>query len=148
MIGRISLAACDALIARSAAHKPLIDAMRQYGLRLVPVMRGQPVASLRDIGPHPWVAIVGDDLDFSLGPSAFNTKGARRLARAARGVIVYSGAAEKGIYGAAVGVAVLTGGGTLIVETQIPHHAAWHDAVRAWAPRVPYLDVSPIGGRA
>jgi hypothetical protein len=148
MIGRLSSADCDRLIARSAAHQPLIEAMRQRGLRLVPVMRGEPVASLKDIGPHPWVAIVGDDLARSVGPSAFNAKGARRLARASKGIVVYSGAAERRIYATACLVALMTRGGVLMVETQVPHHAAWYEAVRAWAPDVPLLDVSPIAGVA
>jgi len=95
----------------------------------------------------PWVALVGDDRDRSQGPGAFNRPGLRRLARAASGVIVYSGAAEERVYLIAAGIAML-GGRVLMVETQIPHHAAWHSAVQGWAPKTPYLDVSPIGGRA
>ena len=122
-------------------------AMRDFGLRLVPVTRGKPVAALKEIGPYPWLAVVGDDLDRSCGPAAFNTKGARRLARAAKGIVVYSGAAEYRIYATAC-AASLVAGSVFMVETQVPHHAAWYDAVRAWAPDVPYLDVSPIEGRA
>src|SRR3954468_2462855 len=135
----------DRLLAVSPAHHPIFEAMR-LGVLFLPIKAGAAVADPQAIR-DPWIAIVGDDLERSRGPGAFDIPGLRRLARAASGLIRYSGAADARIYGVAAAIALLSGR-VLIVETQIPHHAAWYDAVTRWAPRVPFLDVSPIEGRA
>ena len=77
----------------------------------------------------------------SLGPDAF--PGTRKLIEAAHFICVASGAPVPGMYEAAAFRAAL-GCRVLIVETQVPHHAAWARRVKRYAPRAYYLDLCPI----
>lgn len=124
--------------------RPIYAAMRDgIGLALVRQRSGPfPPPKTR-----PFVAIIGDDTDRSLGPAGFHRKSIRRLAAASRGIVVMSCELLPDVYATAAGAAGL-GTSTLIIETRSEHEAEWLALVQAAAPAANLLICTVAAGTA
>jgi hypothetical protein len=146
-VRRLTPAGAVRLCIASLAHAPLVEAMRA-GVAILWIWPDQRFAPpLQEVIGRPWIAIVGDDDEISHGPRAYDRNGLRRLAALAKGIAVYSGAAEARFYGLFAATAVL-GANVLVIETQLTHHAEWSAFLREAAPNATFLHILPRGGSA
>ncbi len=126
---------------------PLYEAARDFGCLLAMVPQGA-----RRFDPpgadRPVIAVIGDDLDQALGPSAFDEKSLRRLLRGVRLAAVIGCEPLPQIYAEAARHAVLLRKNVVIVETRAEFEIAWVNLIKSVAPDAAFLLGSVEGGNA
>lgn len=142
----IPLSKLENLSRTGHAHlRPIYAAMRSGGVGLILVR--QRIGQFPPPKKRPFVAIVGDDTDRSLGPADFHRKSIRRLAAITHGVVVMSCELVPSVYATTAAVARL-GVSTLIVETRPEHEGEWLDFVKEAAPTANLLICTVAAGTA
>ncbi len=126
---------------------PLYEAARDFGCLLAMVPQG--------VGPfdapgddRPVIAVIGDDLEEALGPSAFDEQSLHRLLRGVRLAAVVACEPLPEIYESAAHHAVLLRKNVVIVETRPEQEIAWVNLIRSIAPDAAFLLGSVKGGEA
>ena len=90
-------------------------------------------------GP-PTIAVIGDDMDTSLGPYAFHRKSLRRLVKAAHCAVIMVGLSVDA-YHQAASWAVLKRQHVVIVETRSAHEMIWVNYLRDLNPNLAVMVV-------
>jgi hypothetical protein len=118
-------------------------AIRSGNLTFVIVPQGSRYRSLPDnVTNRPLLFVLGDDMDTSRGPGAFDTKTLRRAFSGASRVVVHAAKAEPAHYAAAV-EAAQRHGKCVVVETQPAHESAWLAIAAKFAPGAGVLVITP-----
>ena len=146
-VGAVPRSRLDFAVEHGRHLAPLYEAARDFGCLLAMVPQG--------VGPfdapgadRPVIAVIGDDLDEALGPSAFDEQSLRRLLRGVRLAAVVACEPLPGIYAEAARHAVLLRKNVVIVETQPEHEIAWFNLIKLIAPDAAFLLGSVKGGTA
>ena len=126
---------------------PIIRAVRDDGIGLLMIPQGGGRFD-RPPACRPWVAIIGDDLDRSLGPGGFHKVSIRKLLKRAHGCSIVSSAAMPNVYAAAAAMAGTCRRNTVLIETTPLHELPWIEMVQRARPRLPILCCSVRGGTA
>jgi hypothetical protein len=122
-------------------------AIRAGRLTFVVVPQGSRYRSLPDNATNrPLLLVLGDDMDTSRGPGAFDTKTLRRALGSAGHVTVYAAGAEARHYATAV-AAAQRHGKAVIVECQPHTESAWLAAAGRFAPGAGVLAITPNSAR-
>jgi hypothetical protein len=111
---------------------PVLDAVMSFGCGHL--MIAQRCGHFDVPTEHPVIAIVGDDLDESLGPTGFHIHSIERLVRGAAADMIVSSAATDEVYGASASVAVIGRHNVIIIETRLEQGSRWLDFVNAANP--------------
>ena len=134
----------DALEARASVHAPhlsgILQMVRHCGVQLliIPQLRhamSQAVANAK----RPFIALVGDDAERSVGPDFFDRPSLDRFIGMADAAAVISSAARADVYNAVGSMAVLLARNVLIVETSLEQEIAWTKAIQRVSPCLPTI---------
>jgi hypothetical protein len=126
---------------------PLYEAAHDFGCLLAMVPQGAgPFDAPGD--DRPVIAVIGDDLDQALGPSAFDEQSLRYLLKGVRLAAIVSCDPLPEIYASAARHAVLLRKNVVIVETQPEHEIAWFNLIKSIAPDTAFVLGSVKGGTA
>lgn len=143
----IPLARLENLSRTGHVHlRPIYVAMRSDRVGLV--MIRQRVERFPPPKKRPFVAIVGDDTDRSLGVAGFHRKSIRRLAAITPSIVVIGCELIPSVYAAAAAAAAQARISTLIIETRDEHEGEWIDLVREAAPSANLLICTAVAGSA
>jgi hypothetical protein len=142
----------DTIIARSskAPHLlPIYRAVRDYGLRLMIVSQThEPFLGAMDEMGAPFIALIADDTDRTVGPGHFHQDSLRRLASAIDSAAVVASAPPVEAYAAMTMMPVLFGASTVIVETRPEQEIPWVEFLRDVQPNLPLILATVHGGHA
>jgi len=142
----VSPARLEHLASYGAVHlRPVYAVMRSSGTALLLIQ--QRLGRFDMPTRSGWVALVLDDTDRALGPSAFHSKSMRRLIQAATHIAIIASDIVPGVYATAAGVAAM-GLRCLIIETLPEYEAAWLHLVEREAPRTKPLLCTVAEGTA
>src|SRR5262245_3834948 len=101
-----------------------------------------------DLPPSgPWLAVIGDDLDRSWGPSGYDQKSLRRLVQHVGCAAVVAAEPLPEAYAAVAAVVMTSGRPGLIVETRMRHEIEWLAFIRE-NNQIPLINVTMATGQA
>lgn len=110
---------------------PLVDLL-EFGVAMLVL----PAGKFRYDAPKQcnWIAIIGDDLLVSEGPSAFHIRSMRALLAKASAVFIMCGRPVHEAYAAAADICE-AGACVVVIETQISEELSWVKFVQRHAPK-------------
>ncbi len=112
---------------------PLFGVVRDFGVRLMIVP--QKVGSIEPPRTElPVICLIGDDLDVSLGPSAFDRRFLKSFVRTCGTAVVVSCEPIVKAYACAATEAALRRHNVILVETRLQHEVAWVSLLRRINP--------------
>ena len=143
----------DALIASGvpkAPHLlPLLLAVRNDGIGLMVLEQsGEPFMNVLTAAKGPFIALIGDDTDRTVGPGFYHQPSLRRLISLIGGAAVVSSTPPVEAYTAMACATTILRVNTVIVETRIEQEIPWITALRGVQPNLPMIVATVHGGRA
>jgi hypothetical protein len=119
---------------------PILEAVRDKGLVFGLIQHGsQPNRVLNNV---PILAVIGDDLDTSTGPSGFRPDTLKWALTNARSIILHTTTAQEGQYAAAIADALENEWLVVLIESNLTKQQAWIDAIEKHAPQTPLTLIS------
>ena len=137
----------DASLASAPAHlRPILLAVRDGGCAWLTIPQGRDPFDVPT--GKPVIAVVGDDMDETWGPSGLPRPSLQRLLRSCRAVSVVSCEPSALAYAVPVATAVGLRRNVAIVETGPLQEAAWIKLIQRIAPKASLViaTVKPLGG--
>lgn len=149
---RVDRARLEQAMAHPGAEhlRPIFAAVRDYGVGFLSVRQARspdkpPAFEL--LTDRPSIVLIGDDLHEAFGPAGFDPGSLEALVLSARGAAIISSGSNTPAYSAMALAALLTGGNTIIVETQLTQEQAWVDRLNEINPALPLMISTVEAGR-
>jgi hypothetical protein len=112
----------------SRHFKGPLEATRDFGVHLLMAFQGSEAF---DAPPSPWIAMLGDDMGFAIGPDAFGAVSLDRLILDAERAVIVSSGPEPHAYNVAATHAARDRRNCILIETLPPQVEAWKARFRA-----------------
>jgi len=114
---------------------PIYEAVRDFGCvhAIIPQRSGpfdQPKESVR----RPIMLTIGDDIDTSMGPAAFDRRSIKRFVRSCTTAVIVSSEPIVQAYATVAMVAAIYRRNVILVETRLQHETAWLCVLRKMKP--------------
>jgi len=134
----------DRIVSAASSHAPhlasVLEVVRDHGVKLLIVPQiAEPMTEALDTAMRPFIAVIGDDTERSVGPGYFDKASLDRLIGMADGAAVVSSAPNKDVYQGLSALAALFARNVLIVETRPEQEIAWVKAIQAAKANLPLI---------
>lgn len=118
----------------------VFEVVRDHGVRLLTVEQiSVSFVEVLDETTRPFIALVGDDTERSLGPDVFHRASLERLIRMADGAAVIASASPIEVYAGLAALAAFQRNNVIIVETRPEQEIAWVNFLQETVPGLPIL---------
>jgi hypothetical protein len=127
------------------AHlKGIFRAVRDHKISFMTFPQNGPKVDLEKlISVKAFVAIIGDDMDCSLGPDHFDPAVIRKLLEKAAGIAIISSALVENVYALFAEFAGIRREGMVIIETRPEHEMQWIERVSKMTPKTFLIVTTP-----
>lgn len=145
----VSSANLDLAMLSAQPHlKPIVSAIRNYGIGMLFVPQDAGAFRKPRGGKHPTITLIGDDFDSARGPEAFHAPSLRRAIRASHAFAVISSAPQVSAYASIAVTTIATRRDTLLIETRPEMEIPWLGLIQKLAPGRHIWLATIEGGRA